>query len=494
MIMKRTILVIALLCGWVNAHGAASWVQYDTSTKLVILPTNLFLANTSALTAALTAAGWSPGGGGGSGNASTNATQAWAAGYTNTAGGRWVFNGDLLAGSTNLVQKLGSIELALTGYQPLDPDLTALATLNGAGLTNLSASTAFSTGTVPIARLATGTPTGSKFIRDDGTLAIPPGGGGTGDVVGPASSTDGRIALFDGVTGKLLKVGTLNEAVLALLNAANVFTGTNMFQGPTTFATLIITNIDLLNPIPNRGVSNATPSRFAVFGSDNRLTNDIAETGTGAPVRSVSPALTGSPTVPTASVGASNSLAASTEYVDRAVASVPSGSTGSGTSTNDRIFSWTADRMMPGTNATTQAQYRVLGDGIPAMEFDGSTAEEISAVGVWGASIGSTSYAVLTFASDDTANTVCWQVQLQSLALRGLDTNLWTTAALWTSNVPGTARVATNIVIPISSSPFSGGGTNDYGKPYMLRVSRVPSSDSSLSNAFLISVDHRFTP
>lgn len=31
------------------------------------------------------------------------------------------------------------------------------------------------------------------------------GGGGTGDVVGPASSVDSRVALFDGITGKLLK-------------------------------------------------------------------------------------------------------------------------------------------------------------------------------------------------------------------------------------------------------------------------------------------------
>lgn len=31
-------------------------------------------------------------------------------------------------------------------------------------------------------------------------------GGGTGDVVGPAASVDGQIAVFDGVTGKLLKV------------------------------------------------------------------------------------------------------------------------------------------------------------------------------------------------------------------------------------------------------------------------------------------------
>lgn len=39
--------------------------------------------------------------------------------------------------------------------------------------------TSFASGQIPVANLATGTPTGSKFIRDDGTLQIPAGGGGT---------------------------------------------------------------------------------------------------------------------------------------------------------------------------------------------------------------------------------------------------------------------------------------------------------------------------
>ena len=105
-------------------------------------------------------------------------------------------------------------------------------------------------GVIPIANLATGTPTGSKFIRDDGVLAVPPGGGatsplttkgdlwgystldarvpvgsngfvltadstqalgvkwaavaGTGDVVGPSSAVAGNIAVFSGTSGKLL--------------------------------------------------------------------------------------------------------------------------------------------------------------------------------------------------------------------------------------------------------------------------------------------------
>jgi hypothetical protein len=43
-------------------------------------------------------------------------------------------------------------------------------------------------GRVPIAQLASGTPDGTKFIRDDGTLAVPPGGGGGGGGSGSASA------------------------------------------------------------------------------------------------------------------------------------------------------------------------------------------------------------------------------------------------------------------------------------------------------------------
>ena len=51
--------------------------------------------------------------------------------------------------------------------------------------------TAFSgTGLIPISRIASGTPTGTKFVRDDGTLAEPPGtGGGSGSGIVGAPST-----------------------------------------------------------------------------------------------------------------------------------------------------------------------------------------------------------------------------------------------------------------------------------------------------------------
>jgi hypothetical protein len=47
--------------------------------------------------------------------------------------------------------------------------------------------------------------TGEPVIIIDGPIVIQEGGGGAGDVTGPASSTDNAPAIFDGVTGKLIK-------------------------------------------------------------------------------------------------------------------------------------------------------------------------------------------------------------------------------------------------------------------------------------------------
>lgn len=77
-----------------------------------------------------------------------------------------------------------------------------------------------STDTIPIEHIATGTPDGTKFVRDDGTLAVPAGGGvGGGDVTGPASSTDNALPRFDGTSGKILQASSV------IVSDANAITG-----------------------------------------------------------------------------------------------------------------------------------------------------------------------------------------------------------------------------------------------------------------------------
>jgi hypothetical protein len=51
----------------------------------------------------------------------------------------------------------------------------------------------------------------NKFLKADGTFAVPAtgGSGGIGDVVGPASATDNALARFDSTTGKLIQNSTV---------------------------------------------------------------------------------------------------------------------------------------------------------------------------------------------------------------------------------------------------------------------------------------------
>lgn len=41
----------------------------------------------------------------------------------------------------------------------------------------------------------------------------PPSAGGSGDVVGPVSATDGQLALFSGATGKVIREPTTADGV-----------------------------------------------------------------------------------------------------------------------------------------------------------------------------------------------------------------------------------------------------------------------------------------
>jgi hypothetical protein len=106
---------------------------------------------------------------------------------------------------SNGTQGSGAVVLATS------PTLTTptIASFTNAGHSHQSAAgggtldgAAIGSGTIALARLGSGTPTGSNFLRGDGTWAAP---SGSGDVTGPASSGSGNLATFSGTTGKIIQ-------------------------------------------------------------------------------------------------------------------------------------------------------------------------------------------------------------------------------------------------------------------------------------------------
>jgi hypothetical protein len=87
-------------------------------------------------------------------------------------------------------------------------------------------------------------------------------GAGTGDVIGPGSSTDGRIAVYDGATGKLLKDG--GSAVADLVLKAN--NGSDFASKQATFDNLSLDGADIASG-GTVNLETATGSFVAITGT-----------------------------------------------------------------------------------------------------------------------------------------------------------------------------------------------------------------------------------
>lgn len=84
--------------------------------------------------------------------------------------------------------------------------------------------------------------TGVTITPSGNDLQIAATGGGTGDVVGPASATDGAVAVYDGTTGKLIKNTPItydsSTYTLALANQVGPDSANISFAGAANFGSV----------------------------------------------------------------------------------------------------------------------------------------------------------------------------------------------------------------------------------------------------------------
>lgn len=213
------------------------------------------------------------------------------------------------------------------GYQPLDAELTALAAMTdpagklggiAAGAeVNVNADWNAGSGDAqilnkpaiqgPITLTTTGTSGAATFVGD--TLNIPQytgGGGGSGDVTGPAASVDSEVALYSGTGGKTLKRAT--GSGLAKLTAGVLGTaaaGTDYLAPNGSAAAL--TGFPTLNQSTTGNAATATK-----LVTSRTLRTDLASTSASGfdGSANVTPGVTGTLPVASGGTGATTAAAA----------------------------------------------------------------------------------------------------------------------------------------------------------------------------------------
>jgi hypothetical protein len=193
---------------------------------------------------------------------------------------------------------------------------------------------------IELGELAINTYDGKLYLKkDNGTesiITVNAGGAGSGDVVGPGSSTDNAITRFDGVTGLLIQnsTATLDDSGVVSVSGANI--------------------------------SGLTASyAVATDGSSNLVS--VANTGTGDNVLATSPTLiTPALGTPTALVGTNISGTASGLSIGGNAGTVTDGvyTTDTSTVTNTMLAGSIANAKLVNSNITINGSVTALGGSV----------------------------------------------------------------------------------------------------------------------------------
>ena len=100
-------------------------------------------------------------------------------------------------------------------------------------------------------------------MQNKSILSKPVSGGGSGDVTGPASSTDSDLVEFNGTTGKLIKDGALTHANVADAITKKHTQGTD--QGLDTGGANAVVVADVKDAVTKRHTQNTDTDLDATF-------------------------------------------------------------------------------------------------------------------------------------------------------------------------------------------------------------------------------------
>lgn len=133
------------------------------------------------------------------------------------------------------IRKDNAVVSVIAGAVTLADDTTNYVEIDNTGSVTANA-TSFTAGKLPLFEVVTASGAIDTVTDKRAWLTIGPTGAGSGDVTGPGSSTDGYIVIFDGVTGKAIKMLAL--AGSAVVTAVNTASDLSVLDDPTLLAAL----------------------------------------------------------------------------------------------------------------------------------------------------------------------------------------------------------------------------------------------------------------